>query len=168
MNVKKMTIAALITAIGVVSAHIIYIPIGVAKCFPVQHAINLLTAALLGPGYAVGAAFSISLLRNLLGTGSLLAFPGSMIGALLAALLYKKTKKVSYAVVGELFGTGIIGALVSYPVAKYLMGREAALFFFIGPFLLSSAAGVLIGTIIFKGIHRLNIFKEYSLREGHR
>ena len=150
MNTRKLTTAALMTAIGVASAHLIYIPIGVAKCFPVQHAINLLAAAFLGPGYAVGMAFSISLLRNLLGVGSLLAFPGSMIGALFAALLYRRTRKIYYAAAGELFGTAIIGGLISYPVAKYLMGREAAMFFFVGPFFFSSVAGIVLGYIIDK------------------
>ena len=44
---------------------------------------------MLGPGYAVGIAFGSSLLRNLLGWGTLLAFPGSMFGALLAGLFYR-------------------------------------------------------------------------------
>ena len=164
MKIQKLTTAALMTAIGVTSAHIIYIPMGVAKTFPMQHAINLLCATLLGPGYAVAVAFSISVLRNLLGVGSLLAFPGSMIGALLAGLLYQKTKKVSLAVMGELFGTGIIGGLVSYPVATYLMGREAALFFYVGPFLLSSLTGVIIGTILFSALRKLSIFNNQGVR----
>lgn len=159
MKIKKLTTAALLTAIGVASSHLIYIPAGVAKYFPVQHAINLLTATLLGPGYALGVAFSISLLRNLLGTGSLLAFPGSMIGAFLAALMYQKTKRVTLAVIGELVGTGLLGAILSYPVATYFMGREVALFFFVGPFFLSSVAGVIVGSIIFKGFSKLNVFK---------
>jgi energy coupling factor transporter S component ThiW len=71
------------------TGHLIYIPVGVAKAFPIQHLINILSAVLLGPAYALWNAFAISLLRNLLGTGSLLAFPGSMIGALLAGLLYQ-------------------------------------------------------------------------------
>ena len=168
MNVKKLTTAALMTAIGAVSAHLIYIPVGVAKCFPVQHSINLLAATLLGPGYAVAVAFVISVIRNLLGVGSLLAFPGSMIGALMAAVLYQKTKKIAYAGLGEFFGTGILGALVSYPVAKYLLGREAAMFFFVGPFLLSSGAGVIIGYMIFNGIKKLKILKDRSFEEVNK
>ncbi len=150
MDSKKLTTASLLTAIGVVSAHIIYFPIGVSKAFPVQHGINLLTVVLFGPGYAVAVAFVISLIRNLLGTGSLLAFPGSMIGAFLAGILYKRTKNYFYAMAGEVFGTGIIGAIVSYPVAKYFIGKEAAIFGFVVPFVLSSLVGVIIGYFIFK------------------
>ena len=48
MQVRKLTSAALLIAIGTLSAHLIYIPAGVSKCFPVQHAINVLGAVLLG------------------------------------------------------------------------------------------------------------------------
>ena len=81
MKIHKLTLAALLVAIGTLSAHLIYIPAGISKCFPVQHAINVLGAVILGPGYATAVAFVISCLRNMFGTGSLLAFPGSMIGA---------------------------------------------------------------------------------------
>ena len=49
---------------------------------------------MLGPWYAVLQAFLSSTLRNLMGTGTLFAYPGSMIGALLAAFVYSKTKKL--------------------------------------------------------------------------
>lgn len=162
MKVKKMTTASLLIAVGVVSAHLIYIPVGVSKVFPVQHAINLLAAIMFGPAYSVAIAFLISLIRNLLGTGSLLAFPGSMIGAFLASLLYKKMQKPIYAMFGEVFGTGIIGAIICYPVAKYFMGKEAAVFFYISPFVASSCAGVVIGYVIFRIILRTGVLKLYE------
>lgn len=92
MQTRKLTSAALLIAIGTLSAHLIYIPAGVSKCFPVQHAINVMGAVLLGPNYAVAIGFIIACLRNMLGTGSLLAFPGSMIGAALAGLAYSRYK----------------------------------------------------------------------------
>ena len=87
-NTKKLVLAAVLIALGV-AASPLYIPIGASKCFPVQHLVNVLAAVLLGPWYGVSMAFVTSLLRVLIGTGSLLAFPGSMCGALLAGLLYK-------------------------------------------------------------------------------
>lgn len=60
MKIHKLTLAALLVAIGTLSAHLIYIPAGISKCFPVQHAINVLGAVILGPGYATAAAFVIS------------------------------------------------------------------------------------------------------------
>lgn len=160
MKLRKLTLSSLLIGIGVVSSHIIYIPIGVSKVFPVQHGINLITAVFLGPWYGISVAFLTSLMRNIFGTGSLLAFPGSMIGAFLAGALYKKTKKISYAMVGEVLGTGIIGAIVSYPVSKYLIGKEATLFFFVGPFILSSFIGAIIGYSLIKIILKTNILKK--------
>ena len=78
MKIQKMVFASLLVAIGTMVGHVIYIPVGVAKCFPIQHTINVISAVLLGPYYAVLNAFLISLLRNILGTGSILAFPGSI------------------------------------------------------------------------------------------
>lgn len=150
MSIKKMTFTALFITIGVVSAHLVYIPVGIAKCFPVQHAINVLLAVLLGTRYSVSAAFGISLLRNLLGTGSLLAFPGSMIGAALAGILYKRTNHILGAVAGEIIGTGIIGSLVAYPVAKFLVGSQVGAFFFVIPFLVSTTGGSLIAYLLYQ------------------
>jgi energy coupling factor transporter S component ThiW len=149
MEIRKLTFTALFMAIGVLSAHLVYIPIGVAKCFPVQHAINVLLAVLLGTRYSVSGAFGISLLRNILGTGSLLAFPGSMIGAALAGILYKRTNHILGAVVGEIIGTGIIGGLVAFPVAKYIVGTQVGAFFFVVPFLVSTIGGSIIACLIY-------------------
>lgn len=123
----------------------IFIPVGFAKIFPMQHFANVLSAVLLGPWYAVLQAFISSLLRNMMGTGSLFAFPGSMIGALLAALLYKKTQKVSFAAFGEVFGTGILGAMATYPIGVFLLGQKMSLFGLVPAFAISSIAGALMG-----------------------
>lgn len=162
MKLKKLTATSLLTAVGVVSSHIIYVPIGMAKAFPVQHGINLLTSIFFGPAYGVAVAFAISLIRNLLGTGSFLAFPGSMIGAFLAGMLFKMTKKPIYAMIGEVFGTGVLGAIVCYPVAKYLLGKELAVFFYVGPFILSSIVGVAVGYIIFRGVMKVDFISMYQ------
>jgi energy coupling factor transporter S component ThiW len=150
MKTKKITISSLLIAIGVIAGNIIFIPVGVSKCFPIQHTINILAAVILGPGYAVAIAFCISLLRNILGTGSLLAFPGSMIGALLAGILYRKTKNNLFAVVGEIFGTGILGGLLAFPIANFIMGKKVGALFFITPFLLSTIGGSLIAFFILR------------------
>ena len=144
METRKLTFAALFMAVGVLSAHLVYIPVGVAKCFPVQHAINVLLAVLLGTRYSVGAAFGVSMLRNILGVGSLLAFPGSMIGAALSGFLYARTKSIWGAVIGEIVGTGVIGGLVAFPMAKYFLGSGVGALFFVAPFLVSTIGGSLI------------------------
>lgn len=135
-------------AIGTMTSNLFFIPIGFTKVFPVQHFLNVLSAVLLGPYYAVLQAFSVSLLRNIMGTGSLFAFPGSIVGALLASLLFLKTRKLYMAFVGEVFGTGILGAILAYPLAAFLLGQKATLFGFIPLFIFSSIVGALLGAII--------------------
>lgn len=165
MNIKKLTTSALFIAIGTISSHVIYIPIGVSKCFPVQHAINILSAIILGPGYAVSNAFIISLLRNILGTGSLLAFPGSMIGAFLAGIIFKRTKHNLYAIAGEIIGTGLLGGIAAYPIAKFIIGKDVAVFFFVIPFLLSTISGSIISYFILKSFSKNNALKQFIFTE---
>ena len=166
MNVRRLTMAALLVALGVVTAHVVSIPVGVAKAFPMQHAINVIAAVLLGTPMAVAVAFIISLIRNIMGTGSLLAFPGSLFGAFLAGYLFSKTGRAHVAVVGEVFGTSVLGAISAYPIAKFLMGFEAAVFFFVIPFSVSSVAGGFIGFMVLGVLYKSNAVK--ALTEGGR
>lgn len=150
MQTRKLTSAALLIAIGTLSAHLIYIPAGISKCFPVQHTINVMSAVLLGTDYAVAIGFIIACLRNMLGTGSIMAFPGSMIGALLAGIAYTYYKAVPAAMAGEIFGTGIIGAFIAWLAATLLLGSKAAAWFFIPPFLISTIGGSIIAGLLLK------------------
>lgn len=144
----KLTLTAMMVAIGTITSNLVAIPIGFTKVFPMQHFLNVLSAVLLGPYYAVAQAFLVSLIRNLMGTGSIFAFPGSMVGALLASLLFLKTKKLYLAFAGEVIGTGILGALLSYPIATLILGQKATLFGFIPLFIFSSFAGALLGFVV--------------------
>ncbi len=146
----KLTLTAMLIAIGTLTSNVFFIPIGFTKVFPMQHFINVLSAVLLGPYYAVAQALSVSLLRNIMGTGSIFAFPGSIFGAFLAAYLFKKTRKMGMAFFGEVIGTGIIGAIACYPIATLFLGKEATLFGFIPAFIFSSLAGAAFGYIILK------------------
>lgn len=148
IKLKKLVLTAVFTAVAVVGS-LFSFPVFGSKCAPVQHLINVLCAVILGPGYGVAAAFVSSLIRNLLGLGTLLAFPGSMCGALLAGLLYHYIKKLPAAYIGEVFGTAVIGGMLSYPVAAFIMGSKgAALFTFVVPFLISTAGGTLLAVLI--------------------
>ena len=77
LSTKKLALAGMLCALAVVGS-VFSFPIFGSKCAPVQHMVNILCAVLLGPYYGIGVAFVASLLRNLLGLGSLMAFPGSM------------------------------------------------------------------------------------------
>lgn len=155
-NSRKLTVAAMIVALTV-SLSSFFIPIGMAKCYPIQHVMNIIAGVFLGPAYAVATAFVSSFIRNVLGTGSLLAFPGSMVGALLAALCYKKMKKLYVAYLGEVIGTGGIGALLCYPIATLLMGKEAALFTYVMPFFMSTVTGMLIAVVLLQTLKQAKV-----------
>ena len=156
-TVKKLTLAGVLTAVAVVGS-LLSFPIFGSKCAPVQHMVNVLGAVLLGPWYALGMGFAAALIRNVLGLGSLLAFPGSMIGALLCGLAYKACPKLPVAYVGEVFGTGILGGLASYPIAAVLMGNtKAALFTFVPSFLISTAVGAAISVLVLSALKRTHV-----------
>ena len=151
-TVKKLAAAGLLCAVAVVGS-LFSFPVLGSKCAPVQHMVNVICAVFLGPWYGVAVAFAASLLRNLLGMGSLMAFPGSMCGALMCGIVYWKTKNLTATLVGEVFGTGVIGGLCAYPIATMFMGVDAAavaFYAYIVPFLISTVAGsVLAGVLIF-------------------
>lgn len=147
-QVKKMALAGVLCAVAVVGS-LLQFPVLGSQCAPVQHMVNVVCAVFLGPGWGVAVAFVASLLRNLFHLGSLMAFPGSMCGALLCGLVYWKMKNLPATLVAEVFGTGVIGGLAAYPVAKELMGLTPETYTaFVVPFLISTAAGsILAGSL---------------------
>ena len=156
LSVKKLALAGMLCALAVVGS-VFSFPIFGSKCAPVQHMVNILCAVLLGPYWGLGVAFVASLLRNLLGLGSLMAFPGSMFGALLCGVVYHKTQKLLPTLVGEVFGTSLLGGLCAYPVAILLMGKSAgdiAFYAYIVPFLVSTAGGAVIAGVLLAALQR--------------
>lgn len=161
-NIRKLTIAALLTA-AAVAGSLFSFPFLGAKCSPVQHLVNIIGGVYLGPWYSLGMAFCASLLRNIFGLGSLMAFPGSMVGAFLSGVMYHWVFKgkglslrLSMAYLGELFGTSVIGGMLSFPVAYLLMNNTAAtLFGFVLPFFASSVVGTVIAAVIVTSLKRV-------------
>lgn len=158
---EKLAMAGVLTAVAVVGSMLSF-PIAGSKCAPVQHMVNVLSAVILGPWWGVGIAFCASLLRNLLGLGSLMAFPGSMVGALCCGLAYALCRKLSLTCIAEAFGTGILGGLAAYPVAKLLMGLEpAGLFIYIVPFLVSTVAGSILAFVLITVLEKSGVLGQF-------
>lgn len=158
MSVKKLAVSAMLVAVAV-SLSSFAIPIGASKCFLIQHLANVIAGVFLGPWYGVAMAFCTSLIRNLMGTGSLLAFPGSMIGAFLCGMLYQHSGKLVLAYIGEVIGTGILGGTLCYPVATLIMGKEAAIFAYVMPFLMSTLCGTVIAVFLVGVLCKSGAFK---------
>lgn len=158
-STKKLAIAAIFVALAVVGSAFIQFPFLGSNCSPTQHMVNVLCAVFLGPWYGVGVAFCASLIRNLLSLGSLMAFPGSMIGALCCGLAYKALRNKNEiaallaALIAEMLGTGVLGGLCAYPVATLFMNVDAATLAvtaYIVPFLISTVVGSIIaGVLVF-------------------
>ena len=107
LPLRKIVSVGLLVALGTIAAPF-SIPVGVAKVYPVQHAINVLAGALLGPGAAVLAAVLTSTLRNLI-TGTFFSEAFSGAAGRVAFRLLKRD-----IALGEVAGTGLIGALVAF------------------------------------------------------
>lgn len=161
---KKMCVAGILCAVAAVGS-MFSVPVFGSKCAPVQHMVNILCAVLLGPWYGVAVAFGASLLRNLMGLGSLLAFPGSMFGALLCGMAYWKFKNIPVTLFAEVFGTGILGGLCAYPIAIALMGvsaGEVAFYAYVIPFLVSTAGGALLSAILIGALRKTGVLESFQ------
>ena len=157
---KKAILAGVLSAVGVLLS-VVSIPIGPTKCFPFQHTINVIGGVILGPFWAVCSAFITSLIRNMLGTGSLFAFPGSIFGALFvgitAKFLSQKFKIASF--IAEPIGTGLVGAWVSSVILGPIVGKNLGFVFLALSFLISSVPGACLGAVILYFLEKHKILK---------
>ena len=159
MKTKEVARAVILVAIAVALSPF-FIPVGISKCFPAQHMVNVLSAVMLGPAYAVGIAFISAIIRNILGLGTLLAFPGGMIGALLAGLAYRMFKNIYISGLGEIIGTGLLGSLASvWIVAPLFMGKTMAVVTLIVAFSVSTLGGTIIGIIALHILRKARIWE---------
>ncbi len=163
-KVKKICIAGILCAITVAGSTLSFPVLG-SKCAPVQHIVNILSAVILGPYYGVLIAFISSTLRNILGLGSLMAYPGSMFGALLCGVAYKLTKNIPITLGAEVFGTSVLGGLFAYPVAVFIMGvdnADIAFYSYIIPFFISTFAGAVISAFIIATLKKANLLHKLA------
>ena len=138
-KLTKMIFWAMMVAVGVVISPLLRIE---GMC-PMAHFINVTCAVLLGPWYAFLCALAIGLIRMAFMGIPPLALTGAVFGAALSGILYRASKgKIIFAFLGEVIGTGIIGAIVSYPVMALLWGRTGLTWLFYVP---SFICGTLIG-----------------------
>ncbi len=160
-SVKKLTLAGILCAVAVVGS-LFSVPVFGSKCAPVQHMVNILSAVFLGPWYGVAVAFVASLLRNLLSLGSLLAFPGSMFGALLCGVVFWKTKNTWLTYIAEVFGTAVLGGLCAYPIAIAFMSKTAAdiaFYTYMVPFLISTAGGSILSAVVIESLKKAKVLQ---------
>ncbi len=163
---KKLCIASILCTVAIIGS-MFSIPVFGSKCSPIQHMVNILCAVALGPWYGIGVAFTASLIRNILGIGSIMAFPGSMFGELFCGIAYWKYKSITVTLIAEVLATSILGGLSAYPIATLIMGVDAgsiAYYGYILPFFISTLGGAILSAFIVINLEKaggLSIFKEY-------
>ena len=165
--VKKLALAGMLCAVAVVGS-LFQFPVFGSQCAPVQHMVNVISAVFLGPWCGVAMAFVSSLLRNILSLGSPMAFPGSMCGALLCGLVYWKSRNLPATLCAEVIGTGVIGGLAAYPVAKLVMGLTPETYtVYIVPFLISTVAGSVLAGILVTALKKSGAFRSMDAKLEH-
>ena len=138
-NLFKMLLLSMLVALGVVISPILRVE---GMC-PMAHFINITCSVFLGPWYSLLCATLIGIIRMAIMGIPPIALTGAIFGAFLSGVFYRMSKgKIVFAVIGEVVGTGIIGALVSYPVMTFLWGKEGLSWIFYIP---SFICGTLIG-----------------------
>lgn len=135
----KLVLLAMLVALGVVISPILRVE---GMC-PMAHFINIVCSVFLGPWYSLLCATLIGMIRMATMGIPPLALTGAVFGAFLSGVFYRLSKgRLICAVLGEIIGTGIIGAIVSYPVMTFLWGKEGLSWLFYVP---SFICGTLIG-----------------------
>ena len=135
----KTIVLSMLIAIGVVISPILRVE---GMC-PMAHFINVVCSVFLGPWYSLVCATLIGIIRMTTMAIPPIALTGAIFGAFLSGVFYRASKgKIIFAVLGEIIGTGIIGAIISYPVMSFIWGKEGLTWLFYVP---SFICGTLIG-----------------------
>ena len=147
----KMTVLAMLIALGVIISPLLRVE---GMC-PMAHFINIVCSVFLGPWYSLLCALLIGIIRMTMMGIPPIALTGAIFGAFLSGVFYRMSKgNLLFAVLGEIIGTGFIGAVLSYPVMSILWGREGLSWLFYIP---SFVCGTLIGgSIAFAFLKKLS------------
>ena len=135
VRVRKVVLTALFACMAFVLNTFVYFP----AMAPFQHFVDVLSAVFLGPWYACAAAFLCGVMRMLSGR-TIQAVTGAVFGPILGGLIYRRTKNIYLVFVGEVIGTGLLGALASYPLMTWFYGLDVGTPLYYIPFYTPAAA----------------------------
>ena len=163
-DLLKLVMVSMLVALGVVISPILRIE---GMC-PMAHFINIVCAVLLGPWYALLCATLIGVIRMMLMGIPPLALTGAVFGAMLSGILYRMSKgKLIYAVIGEVIGTGIIGAIVSYPIMAFIYGKTGLTWLFYVPlFVCGTLIGGTIAYFFLASLRKTGMLANFQRRLG--
>jgi energy coupling factor transporter S component ThiW len=181
--IKKLAVVIVFSALGVALSPFTGFPVFGTIANPTQHMVNAILGVLAGPFSAALAAILIGTIRNMLGVGTVYAFPGGIPGGIVVGVIYwllkhlkrsGKTRLIS--ALTEPIGTLLIGApLALFLVAPWmgpqgysgklldLTANEGSLFAYLtfgGWWALSCIPGSIIGFIVLSILEKVGISRE--------
>ena len=159
-NTLRMTVLAMLIALGVVISPFLRVE---GMC-PMAHFINIVCSVLMGPWYSLLCATLIGIIRMLMMGIPPIALTGAVFGAFLSGVFYRLSKgNILFAVVGEVFGTGVIGAIASYPVMSVLWGKEGlSWLFYVPSFICGTLIGGSIALVFLKKLASNGLLKKFQ------
>ena len=164
-HIKKLALVIVFSALGTTISPFTWFYAFGTKANPAQHMINAILGVLAGPLWAALAAIIIGIMRNMLGVGTIYAFPGGIPGGIVVGTIYwmlkhlKKSEKIALiSALTEPIGTIFIGA----PLALFLIAKEEPTAFLTFGFwwALSCVPGSIIGFAILLILNRVGINRE--------
>lgn len=179
VHIKKISLVMVFSALGVaISPYTWFVVLG-TKANPTQHVINAILGVLAGPFWAVVAAIFIGTVRNMLGIGTIYAYPGGIPGGIVVGIAYWFLKRLGVservrlvAALTESVGTLLIGAPLALFLVALWVGTKSlldlttsegpllALLTFGAGWALSSIPGSIIGFVVLLNLRRAGISRE--------
>ena len=156
-NIKKMVLCSIFASMAFVLNTFVYFP----AMAPFQHFVDVVAAVFLGPWWACLSAFICGVLRMISGR-SIQAVTGAVFGPILGGLLWRKSRNIYLVFVGEVVGTGLLGALASYPLMKLFYGLDVQNPLYYIPFYTPSAVvGGIMGVMLLLVLKRSKVLERF-------
>lgn len=133
-STRLLVLTAMFACLAFVLNTFVYFP----SMAPFQHFVNVLSAVILGPWYGGVSALICGIMRMMSGR-TIQAVTGAIFGPIIGGLIYKKTKNIYLVFIGEVIGTGLFGAMASYPLMRLFYGLDIKSPFYYIPFYTPSA-----------------------------
>jgi len=178
-HIKKLALVVVFSALGVAISPFSWFVVFGTKANPTQHMINAILGVLVGPLWAAISALFIGIVRNMLGIGTVYAFPGGIPGGIVVGLTYWILKRLKISektrltsAFTEPIGTLLIGVPLTLFLVAPWMGTENLLDLTVnqGPMLaflilgagwaLSCVPGSVLGFIVLLILKRIGISRE--------
>ena len=156
-NIRKMVLCAIFASLAFVLNTFVYFP----AMAPFQHFVNVMAAVFLGPWWGCVSAFLCGVMRMMSGR-TIQAVTGAVFGPILGGLIWKKTRNIYLVCLGEIIGTGIIGAMASYFPMKWFYALDAQNPLYYIPFYTPSAVvGGIMGVMVLVLLKRAKVLDRF-------